>query len=116
MELKGILTAKALSSYRWVLTLCVYAPSVFMICYGANLFFAKEKTPGEYVKRGLKFLLIGVVLNILRFMIPSLIVGSPKLIQESINNILASDIYDFVGAFLLVFALFKKLKMSDFPY
>ena len=114
MELKGTLTAEALDSCRWVLTLCVYAPSVFMICFGANLFFAKEKTPGEYAKRGLKFLLIGVVLNILRFMVPSLIVGSRELIRDSFNNILASDIYDFVGAFLLVFALFKKLKMSDF--
>ena len=117
MELIGTLSAEALSSCKWVLTLCVYAPSVFMICFGANLFFAKEKTPAEYAKRGLKFLLIGVGLNAARFVLPSLIslaMGKPERVTEAMNTVLASDIYDFVGAFLLAFALFKKLRMSDF--
>ena len=114
MELIDTLSPAALSSCRWVLSLCVYAPSVFMICFGANLFFAKEKTPAEYAKRGLKFLLIGVALNIARFLIPALIFGNPERINIALTCILACDIYDFVGAFLLVFALFKKLKLSDF--
>ena len=117
MELIGTLSAEALSSCKWVLTLCVYAPSVFMICFGANLFFAKEKTPAEYAKRGLKFLLIGAGLNVARLLIPSLIslaMGKTGRVLNAVNNILGCDIYDFVGAFLLVFALFKKLRMSDF--
>lgn len=117
MELQKTLSADALSSCRWVLALCVYAPSVFMLCFGANLFFAREKTPAEYAKRGLKFLLIGIGLNVVRFFIPALIaaaMGKPGEIMVAVNNILACDIYDFVGAFLLVFALFKKLRLSDF--
>ena len=117
MELIGTLSAEALSSCKWVLTLCVYAPSVFMICFGANLFFAREKTPAEYAKRGLKFLLIGVGLNVVRFLIPSMIslaMGKADRVLVAVNNILGCDIYDFVGLFLLVFALFKKLRLSDF--
>lgn len=117
MELIGTLSEQALSSCKWVLTLCVYAPSVFMICFGANLFFAREKTPAEYAKRGLKFLLIGAGLNVIRFLIPSFIslaMGKPERVLEAVNNILGCDIYDFVGLFLLVFALFKKLRLSDF--
>ena len=117
MELIGTLSAEALSSCKWVLTLCLYAPSVFMICFGANLFFAREKTPAEYAKRGLKFLLIGVGLNVMRFVLPSLIslaMGKKGWVLNAVNNVLASDIYDFVGVFLLVFALFKKLKLSAF--
>ena len=117
MELIGTLSAEALSSCKWVLTLCVYAPSVFMICFGANLFFAREKTPTEYAKRGLKFLLIGVGLNVVRLLLPSFIslaMGKTGRVLNAVNNILGCDIYDFVGLFLLVFALFKKLRMSDF--
>ena len=114
MEAIDTLSPSALSSCRWVLSLCVYAPSVFMICFGANLYFAKEKTPAEYAKRGVKFLLIGVSLNVVRFLLPALIFGNPEEIKEGLYCILECDIYDFVGAFLLVFALFKKLKLSDF--
>ena len=117
MELIGTLSAEALSSCEWVLALCVFAPSVFMICFGANLFFAKEKSPAEYAKRGLKFLLIGVGLNVARLLLPSFIslaMGKPGRVMNAVNNILACDIYDFVGAFLLVFALFKKLRLSGF--
>ena len=117
MELIGTLSAEALSSCKWVLALCVFAPSVFMICFGANLFFAKEKSPAEYAKRGLKFLLIGVGLNVARLLLPSFIslaMVKPGRVMNAVNNILACDIYDFVGAFLLVFALFKKLRLSGF--
>lgn len=114
---QGLLTSMASRSQHWILYLCVYAPSVFMLCFGANLFFAREKTPAEYAKRGVRFLLIGVSLSAVRFVFPTLIAelcGKQGEIVKSIGNLFFSDIYDFVGAFLLLYALFKKLKLSDF--
>ena len=40
--------------------------------------------------------------------------GKSWRVLEAVNNILGCDIYDFVGLFLLIFALFKKLRLSDF--
>ncbi len=117
LECVEMLSEQALNSCSWALTLCIYAPSIIMICFGANLYFAKEKTSVEYAKRGIKFLLIGLGLNVLRFILPSLVcvyMGKPERFAEVVSFSLSSDIYDFVGVFLLVFALFKKLKMSDF--
>ena len=56
-------------------------------------------------------------LDVIRFLIPSLISLAMKKqwrVMEAVNDLLTSDIYDFVGAFLLVFALFKKLRLSGF--
>ncbi len=112
----GYLTSAASQSQRWILVLCVYAPSVFMLCFGANLFFAKEKSPKTYTKRGLHFLLLGVLLNIVRFVIPALVVqifGKADVLAEALQEILCCDIYDFVGLYLLFYALMKRLKMSN---
>lgn len=112
----GYLTAAASQSQRWILALCVYAPSVFMLCFGANLFFAKEKTPATYAKRGVHFLFLGVVLNIVRYVIPALIVqitGKADVFAEALQEILCCDIYDFVGAYLLLYAFFKKIKLPN---
>ena len=56
-------------------------------------------------------------LDVIRYLIPSLIFLAMEKqwrVMEAVNDLFTSDICDFVGAFLLVFALFKKLRLSCF--
>ena len=116
LESRELLAPDVVSGWRIpILYLCIYAPSLFMILFGTNLKFAKEQAPAEYAKRGVHFLLIGVLLNVLRFGIPAvagLIAGNTGPLLTFIVATLQSDIYDFIGLFLLLFALMKKLRLS----
>lgn len=90
-------------------------PSVLMICLGTNLAFSSQKPPKVLVKRGILFLGIDLMLNVVRFGIPSvalLFLGRPEFLDYFTRNLLCSDIYAFVGALFILFALFQKLKLS----
>ena len=90
-------------------------PSVLMICLGTNLSFSKRTTPKQMAIRGISFLGIDFVLNVIRFGVPTVtmaICGRPEFLPFFIEQILCSDIYAFVGAVFILYALFKKCNLS----
>ena len=96
--------------------LYLFITSLFLFSMGCGLVLTKKNTPADYARRGLKLLLIGFVLNIVRAAIPYLFMGlliDSSYYIEALNWMVLSDILYFDGLFFLVFALFKKIKMSD---
>lgn len=87
------------------------SPTVFMFCMGASLSITKKNDPIKLVKRGLKLLLVGLVLNIIRGSV-FLVFGSDYYF-EFLLWIVGSDILFFAGLYNLLFGLFRKLKLND---
>ncbi len=92
-----------------IVGLCAFGPSVFMICMGFGIGGGKTSAKGIR-SSGIQFLLIGLILNIVRWLIPGLIqmfvLHTPIL--TDINFCLQSDIYYFVGIFYIFYSFFKK--------
>jgi len=106
-------------SYHWVLYLCTLMPSVFMLLMGANVRFSRRTTPEFLIHRGIYLLIVGVLLNIFRFVIPSIIIAiiardADGIIGEkgTLYYTLTPDIYDFAGLAFILLGLLKKLNTS----
>ena len=97
----------------FIVALCIVGPSIFMMCMGFGMGGARN-TPKSLVKQGLRFLSLGAILNLVRWILPALLVlivrGEPM--TEDIYAFFVSDIYYFVGIFCIFFALMRKLKLS----
>ena len=95
-----------------VIGLCVFGPSVFMICMGFGI--GGGKTSYKSIRdSGIQFLLIGFLLNIVRWFIPGCISSAVihTNLMEDITYCLTSDIYYFVGLFFIFYAYTKKFKI-----
>lgn len=94
-----------------VTALTVFGPSVFMICMGMKL--QKTENPGILIRYGKGMLFIGLLLNILRSIIPAIlviaVVGSSA--DHLASFLFQSDIYLFVGLYYLLLGLFRKAKI-----
>ena len=98
----------------FIVALCIVGPSIFMMCMGFGIGGTRRNTPGSTMKQGLRFLAIGAILNLLRFILPGLVLFFIHGISmsEDIFFFFASDIYYFVGFFYLFYALMLKLKLN----
>lgn len=112
--IEGGFASHALNTFGYgIIGLCTFGPSVFMICMGFGI--GGGKVSAKSIRRtGIQFLLIGAILNILRWLIPGIIqaivLGTPLI--EDINFCLQSDIYYFVGIFFIFYSFLKKWKVS----
>ncbi len=109
----GYASAGLSSFARAVIVLCAFGPSVFMLCMGFGI--GGGRTSAKSIrKNGIQFLLIGLLLNILRWLIPgilqTLIIKTP-LIQD-IDFSLQSDIYYFVGLYFIFFSFLRQWKVQ----
>lgn len=97
-----------------IVGLCAFGPSVFMICMGFGIGGGKTSAASTR-KSGIQFLMIGAILNILRWLLPGIIqkfaIGT-KLIED-VNFCLQSDIYYFVGIFFVFYSFLKQKKMTS---
>jgi len=81
------------------------AAPVFMFVMG--VFIMKSKAGHwSFVRRGLKLLFAGYVLNFIRFSIPMLLDGN---LEESIKMLFYVDIFQLAGVFFITAILFRKL-------
>ena len=96
-----------------IVALCILGPSIFMICMGFNL--GGMPTPARILfKQGVQFLILGSILNILRWFLPGLIYWGlfADPLVEHIGYCLVSDIYFFVGLFHIFYSLLRKLNVK----
>ena len=96
-----------------VVGLCAFGPSVFMICMGFGI--GGGRTSADGVRRnGIQFLLIGALLNLVRWLLPGLlqtaVIHTP--LRDDITFCLQSDIYYFVGLYFILYSYLKKLKFQ----
>ena len=96
-----------------VIGLCVFGPSVFMICMGFGI-GGNQSSPDSIRRTGIQFLLIGALLNIFRWFLPgvvqSIVLHTPLI--EDFDYCLQSDIYYFAGLFFITHSFFKKRKIT----
>lgn len=97
----------------FIVALCIVGPSIFMMCMGFGVGGARN-TPRGMMKQGVRFLALGAILNLIRWVLPGLflfLVHGTSM-SEDIFYFFASDIYYFVGFFFLFYALMLKWKLS----
>jgi len=121
MELLDALEFSLIKDYKWTLYLCTLMPSVFMLLMGANACFSSRTTPDLLIKRGCHLLVAGVLLNVYRFVIPSLIgtifTGETEDTfgeYGSLYYVCTPDIYDFAGVAFILLGLLRKYNCSKF--
>ncbi|MBO5907311.1 MAG: hypothetical protein J6Q85_04095 [Clostridia bacterium] len=97
----------------FIVALCIVGPSIFMMCMGFGI-GGTRNTPRGMMKQGLRFLALGAILNLIRWILPGLLLFLVHGISmsEDIFYFFASDIYYFVGFFYLFYALMLKLKLT----
>lgn len=97
----------------FIVALCIVGPSIFMLCMGFGIGGARNK-PKSVMKHGLRFLALGAILNLVRWVLPGLLLFfvHGTSMSEDIFYFFASDIYYFVGIFYLFYALMLKLKLA----
>ena len=96
---------------------CPPAAGVFMFAMGIGMVYTKHGSPAEFTKRGVKLILIGIVLNFFRetvLVIAGNILGIDNPWQDTpiLHTMLLIDILQFAGMAFLITALFKKLNMK----
>jgi hypothetical protein len=97
----------------FIVALCIVGPSIFMMCMGFGI-GGTRNTPRGIMKQGLRFLALGAILNLVRWVLPGLLLFfvHGDSMSEDIFYFFASDIYYFVGIFYLFYALMLKLKLT----
>ena len=95
----------------------VIGPTRFMIVMGIGLAYTRHGTPKEVFHRGIKLGIIGFILNIFRYLIPSLIGygitgDSAKYLKELPYLFFGNDILQFVPLAMILMALLLYLKLS----
>jgi hypothetical protein len=97
----------------FIVALCIIGPSIFMMCMGFNMSGARNR-PDSFLKQGARFLALGAILNLMRWILPGLLlffVHGESMVDDICYS-LVSDIYYFVGIFHLFYALMLKLKLK----
>ena len=97
----------------FIVALCIVGPSIFMMCMGFGI-GGTRNTPRIIMKQGFRFLALGAILNLIRWILPGLLLFfiHGTSMSEDIFYFFASDIYYFVGIFYLFYALMLKLKLT----
>lgn len=95
----------------------VIGPTRFMIMMGIGLAYTRHGKPAEIFRRGVKMGIIGLVLNICRYLIPSLIGygitgDKAKYLAELPYLFFGNDILQFVSLAMMLMALLRYLKLN----
>ncbi|CAH1208431.1 hypothetical protein PAECIP111892_03108 [Paenibacillus auburnensis] len=92
-----------------------FAAPVFMMCLGIGISYSRKNAPIDLLKRGLSLLGIGLLLNIFRFVIPSLlkyeITHNSSYLQNTFS-LFSVDILQFAGLAFIFLALAKKMQLK----
>ena len=87
----------------------------FMICMGLGMIYSRHAEPRAYVQRGVNILIIGQLLNLIRygliFCVSYAISGDP-LARAYSFLVFSSDILQFAGLFLILSGLIMHLKLK----
>ena len=88
----------------------------FMICMGLGIAYSKKAAAKEHLSRGFMLLIIGQLLNLLRYALPGVLIYAVTGDAESRAYVFltfSSDIMQFAGLFMICMALFTRLSMSS---
>ena len=88
----------------------------FMFAMGVGFIYTDKNSPSDLVKRGVKFLILGYVLNLCRYGALALIYGviSGEFEPQTMEAVFGPDIFHFAGLAMILTGVFKKLKLNTF--
>ena len=103
--------------FDYVIGSPISAP-MFMFCMGVCIVYAKNNSVSDLAKRAGKLFLIGMLLNVCRFLLPFLagyaVTGeAEKYLEPLVYRVFGNDILQFASLCFLCIALFVKLKIPD---
>ncbi|MBR6049731.1 MAG: DUF1624 domain-containing protein, partial [Clostridia bacterium] len=103
--------------FDYVIGSPISAP-MFMFCMGVGIVYTKKSSASDLAKRAGKLFLIGLLLNVCRFLLPYLagyaITGEAgKYLEPLVYRVFGNDILQFASLCFLCIALFVKLKIPD---
>lgn len=83
----------------------VTAAPAFMFCMGLGITFSKNPMPSKFMKRGVKILLVGLLVNFFEEILP-IFWETPSFeeILEAIPGLFSNDVYFFFGLTFFFFA------------
>ena len=86
----------------------------FMFAMGVGFVYTEKNKAVDYVKRGIKILILGYVLNFFRYGIFTIIYGliSGEFNSRTLESFFGSDILQFAGLAMILTGVFKKLRLS----
>lgn len=92
-----------------------FSAPMYMFVMGVGIFYTKRSTPKDHFVRGARILALGYLLNICRYLIPSLIgygiTGeSVKYLQPLLFRVLGNDILTFAGIAMMLMALLLAIR------
>jgi len=96
-----------LEEYLFILTQS--SAPIFMFAMGIGMVYTRHDFPNEFVVRGIKLLMLGLVINTMYFL-SNYSAGVP--LEYSLLSFLANDILQFAGITFIAVAIFKKLNLS----
>ncbi len=100
----------------WLMYISSFTAAVFMVSLGFNIHLSsRHKTASSLAKRGLFFLIGGVLLNFIRLGPGDILgacLGDSEAIPDLIWTILQADIFDFAGLAFLYLAFLKRFHIK----
>lgn len=92
-----------------------FSAPMYMFVMGVGMFFTKKSTPRDHFIRGTKILGLGYLLNICRYLVPSLIgygiTGEKaKYLEPLLYKMLGNDILIFAGIAMMLIAVLIAVK------
>lgn len=95
----------------------VIGPTRFMIVMGIGLAYTRHGTPKEVFKRGIKIWIIGLILNICRYLIPSIIGyavsgDTVKYLEPLPYLFFGNDILQFAALAMMLMSLLLYFKLT----
>ena len=92
------------------------AAPVFMFCMGIGMVYTRHDKPSEFIRRGIKLIITGDLLNFFRQTIPMLIASALEIETgfSLIGGLLNVDILPFAGMAYITVGLMKRLRLSSY--
>ena len=90
----------------------------FMFCMGTVFIYSRKTAPKTIIKRGFILFLIGIALDIMRGVIPVLLLawtsGETQYFSKAYEELWSLDILHFAGLALILFGVLKWMKATNF--
>lgn len=92
----------------------IFGASLFMFCMGLGMNYTKKNVPKNFILRGIKLFIVGLLLNFFRagllLIIGRIMDPDLVLVKDIIYQIFQVDILFFAGLSLILFGLLRKIK------
>ena len=97
---------------------CPFSAPVFMFCMGMGIVYSRNSAPGKLIRRGIKLMLLGTVVNVGEFFLPHYLSGALLGMWDVFPIaggllLFCIDILAFAGMALISIGILKRLKLSD---